>query len=73
MSEFSNLVHTAPNFATVEHRLALLSAMVDLLVAHAVELHGDEHEMWRRLGPQGRSLLDQWAELRRFDATGVRP
>jgi len=65
---------TVPNFASAEHRLALLSGMVDMLVAVAVEFfHGDERLMWSRLGPDGKELVNQWAELRRFDATGQRP
>lgn len=60
---------TTPNLGSVEHRLMLLSSMVDLLMAVAVEFfHGDEHLMWSRMGPEGRNLVNEWARLRAADS-----
>jgi hypothetical protein len=65
---------TRPNYATTEHRIAVMSSVIDVLMAVAVEFfHGDADLMWQRLGSDGKAVVEEWAGLRHFDATGQKP
>lgn len=64
---------TTDNYGTIEHRITVMSSMIDMLVAVAVEFFSaDAALMWQRLGPDGRAVVEEWAALRHFDATGQR-
>ena len=51
--------------AALSARIALMSDVIDILLAVAVEeFHGDASELWNRLAAQGRDVLNEWAEVR---------
>jgi len=59
--------------ASIEHRVEVMSSMVDILMSALLVQFGDPQTLWQMMGPEAQDTVSEWAAIRTHDMTGAWP